>query len=98
MMNVTQSQQSVSRRPLRIGVIGIGQRSVIARHVEGGPTEAILVAALDITPEGRDRAGEFLGKKVSVYSTLDSFIAEADVDAALVTTPDWTHAQIAIEL
>ena len=35
---------------------------------------------------------------MTTYSTLESFIAEADLDAALVTTPDWTHAQIAIDL
>ena len=98
MVNIAESLNSAKRSPLRVGVIGIGQRSIIARHVEEANSGAVLVAALDITAEGRDRAAEHLGKPVALYSTLATFIAEADVDAALVTTPDWTHAQIAIDL
>lgn len=84
--------------PLRVGVIGIGQRASIALHVAEAPTGAMLVAAVDVTEEGRVRAAELFGKTIAIYSSLTDFIAHAGIDAAIVTTPDWTHAAIAIDL
>ncbi|HEY1531163.1 MAG TPA: Gfo/Idh/MocA family oxidoreductase [Galbitalea sp.] len=87
-----------SRRPLRVGVVGIGQRSVIVRHVEAAETDAAVVAAVDTSAEGRGRVADLIGAFVEVFSSLDDFIARADLDAAIVTTPDWTHAEIAVTL
>jgi predicted dehydrogenase len=87
-----------SRRPLRVGVVGIGQRSVIVRHVEAAETDAAVVAAVDTSAEGRGRVADLIGASVEVFSSLDDFIARADLDAAIVTTPDWTHAEIAVTL
>lgn len=85
-------------RPLRVGVVGIGQRSAIARHVAEAATAAVLVAAADVSAVGRARASELLGSTVAVYATVGELIANANLDAVLVTTPDWTHAEVAIEL
>ncbi|HEY4268613.1 MAG TPA: Gfo/Idh/MocA family oxidoreductase [Galbitalea sp.] len=85
-------------RVLRVGVVGIGQRAAIARHVEMAATDAAVVAAVDTSAEGRARVADLLGASVEVFSTLDDFIANAGVDAAIVTTPDWTHAEVAITL
>jgi predicted dehydrogenase len=89
---------STADRPLRVGVVGIGQRSAIARHVAEAATPAVLVAAADVSVVGRARASELLGSTVAVYATVGELIANAGLDAVLVTTPDWTHAEVAIEL
>lgn len=82
---------------LRVGVVGLGQRAVIAQHVETAATDAIVVGAMDISPEGRARGALLLGRDVPIVETLDELIA-LKLDAAIVVTPDSTHASIAIEL
>ena len=85
------------RPALRVGVVGIGQRAYIAHHVAASGEAAELVAAADTTEGGRARAAEqFPG--VSVHASHREMIAEARLDAAIVTTPDWTHAEIAVDL
>ncbi|TXN32491.1 Gfo/Idh/MocA family protein [Lacisediminihabitans profunda] len=84
--------------PLRIGVIGVGQRATIALHVRAAATDATLVAAADTTDDGRRRAAQLFGSDVAVYASHADLIAHGKIDAAIVTTPDWTHAAIAIDL
>jgi predicted dehydrogenase len=84
--------------PLRVGVIGTGQRAYIAHHVATSPENAVLVAAADTTGEGRRRATEEFGDGIAVYDSHTAMIREASLDAAIVTTPDFTHAAIAIDL
>lgn len=83
---------------LRIGVIGTGQRAYIADHVAVSQTGARLTAAADITQAGRDRARAMFGSELAVFDSHTSLIEAEVVDAAIVTTPDWTHAEIAIDL
>ena len=83
---------------LRIGVVGIGQRAVIAQHVAASGVPATVVAASDPTPAGRARAGELFGADIRVVSSHRELIDDAELDAAIVTSPDWTHAEIAVDL
>ncbi|MCU1528030.1 MAG: gfo/Idh/MocA family oxidoreductase [Frondihabitans sp.] len=85
-------------RTLRVGVVGTGQRAHIANHVAASGEDARLVAAADTTSEGRQRAVDLFGSDIKVYASTEEMIASADLDAAIVTTPDWTHAAIAIAL
>ncbi|WP_286346510.1 hypothetical protein [Frondihabitans sucicola] len=41
-----------SAAPIRVGVVGIGQRAYIAHHVATSPDAALVVAAADTTAEG----------------------------------------------
>lgn len=79
---------------LRLAVIGAGQRAQIALHAE----HARVVAAVDVTATGRERARAMFGRDLPVHATVAALIAAHDLDAAFVTTPDASHAQIAIEL
>lgn len=83
--------------PLRVGVIGIGARSAIARNVENRATPARLVASCDPRPEAAERARSLFGDHVEFASNIEAFIAQG-LDAAIVTTPDDTHADVAERL
>jgi predicted dehydrogenase len=83
---------------LRVGVVGVGQRAVIAEHVGATATAATLVAAADPTEAGRARAAELFGPDLAVVASHRDLIEQSGLDAAIVTSPDWTHAEIAIDL
>jgi predicted dehydrogenase len=95
MTSDTSKAAPVASAPLRVGVVGVGQRAYIAHHVAASGEVAQLVAAADTTAEGRGRAAEqFPG--VEVVSSHRDLVGL--VDAAMVTTPDATHAAIAVDL
>lgn len=87
-----------SRDPLRIAVIGVGARSWIAGiAVERGEGE--IVAAIDPSPAARERALTDFGGQVRTFRTHREFLESGlGVDAAFVTSPDHTHAEIAKDL
>ncbi|PWC07605.1 Gfo/Idh/MocA family protein [Mycetocola zhujimingii] len=82
---------------LAVAVIGTGARSVIAHHVAEARPGARVVAAVDTTEPGRERARS-LFPDATAYSSLDELIAAGGIDAAIVTTPDHTHENIAVAL
>jgi len=95
MTNNPSHQSAGATAALRVGVVGVGQRAYIAHHVATAGEAAQLVAAADTTTEGRRRAAEqFPG--VHVVASHHDLIGL--VDAAIVTTPDATHAAVAIDL
>jgi predicted dehydrogenase len=82
---------------LRVAVVGVGARSAIAEHVPNALSGASIVAAVEPSARGRVRAAvAFPG--VPVFATVAELIDDAAVDAAIVTTPDNTHADIAVAL
>lgn len=83
---------------LRVAVIGTGQRAYIAEHVAASPTPAAIVAAVDTTEIGRSRARQMFGDDLDVFDSHQALIAQGGIDAAIVTTPDWTHKEIAVDL
>lgn len=107
-VTITQGSEmsTTSTRTLRVGVVGIGQRSYIADHVaaaglDADGVDARIVAAADVTEAGRQRAAEAWPDATVVdghRALIGTDGAPNAVDAAIVTTPDWTHAEIAIDL
>ncbi|TAM68172.1 MAG: ROK family protein [Microbacteriaceae bacterium] len=87
----------VSDHDLRVAVVGVGMRSAIATWVDRTGLGARLVAAVDKNPQARSRAAELFGAGVAFLSDHRA-LTSADVDAAIVATPDDTHAAIAIDL
>jgi len=83
---------------IRVAVIGVGQRAEIAEHVAASGVGARIVAAVDTTQAGRARAVEMFGPAIPVYTDHRELVAAGGTDAAIVTTPDFTHAAIAIDL
>ncbi|TGO05131.1 oxidoreductase with transcriptional repressor domain [Serinibacter arcticus] len=80
-----------------MAVIGVGARSGIARHVATVRPGSAVVAAADIHQAGRDRARANFGD-IAVHDDTAQLIEAGGFDVAIVTTPDDTHAEIAIQL
>ena len=87
---------------MRIGVVGAGARCKLALNaidpaVMAASVAARIVAVADTTPQGRTRAAQIFGDDVAVVPDVGSLI-ERGLDAAFVTTPDFTHAELAVQL
>ena len=94
-MNSVFTQADETR--LTVAVIGAGQRSEIAHHVAAARPGASVTAVVDNSEHGRDRARS-LFPGATVYSSLSDLIEAGGIDAAIVTTPDHTHEDIAVAL
>jgi len=79
---------------VRVAVIGVGARSVIAHHVPVALPGARVVAVVEPSEDGRGRAAT-LFPGVPVYPDVAALIEAGVVNAAIVTSPDHTHADIA---
>ncbi|GLX00445.1 Gfo/Idh/MocA family oxidoreductase [Microtetraspora sp. NBRC 16547] len=83
---------------MRIGVIGVGVRAVLATWTGRSEVDAAVVAAADPTEAGRGRARELFGKAVQTYATHTELLASRpSLDAVFVTSPDSTHAAITVD-
>ncbi|WP_053205638.1 Gfo/Idh/MocA family protein [Jiangella muralis] len=83
--------------PLRLGVVGNGNRGIIAKTAADLDPSSQVVAACDPLPRARDRAAERFGPGVVATATVDELIG-VGVDAAFVTSPDHLHAEHACAL
>lgn len=84
--------------PLRVVVVGVGARASVAKHAVASG-RARVVAFVDPDPAAGARAENLFGPRLAGYRDHYEMIAAAsDVDAAFVTTPDHTHASIAVDL
>ncbi len=82
---------------LRIGVIGFGSRHTLALHAHRpGEGSAITVVA-DPGERGRAIARSALGEDVAIVDTVDQLLAEHEVDAVMILTPDFAHAEVALK-
>ncbi|WP_432543296.1 Gfo/Idh/MocA family protein [Kineococcus sp. SYSU DK002] len=82
---------------LPVAVVGAGDRAELGTHVAQAWPSARVTAVADTTPAGRDRAAA-LFPGAAVFADHRDLLAGTGVRAALVTTPDDTHAGIAVDL
>ncbi len=83
---------------LRIGVVGVGARCDIAKHFELPGVGGRIVAAADPHPDAKARVLSRLGREDIVLTRDVAGLVAQGIDAALVTSPDDTHAEVACEL
>ena len=93
----TPSPEAGPTAGLRVAVIGVGARSNIANNVATVRPGSTIVAAADIHEEGRERARAKFGD-IAIYDDTSQLIAAGGFDAAIVTSPDDSHAEIAVQL
>jgi predicted dehydrogenase len=79
---------------LRVGVVGVGQRAALARHVVSAD-DAEVVSCADPSQRGQANAIELFGPDVRVH---DHYLAMLDdaLDAVMVVTPDHRHTEPAL--
>jgi predicted dehydrogenase len=82
--------------PFRVAVVGVGARAGVALHVRtnGGS----VVAAVDPDPSTHERVRRLFGD-IPLFATVTELLASGiELDGAFVTSPDFTHAEVAVEL
>jgi predicted dehydrogenase len=80
-----------------VAVIGTGQRACIGRHVAAVRSDGRVTAIVDPDPDGLVRGRRLFGD-VAEYADHHALVAAGGIDAAIVTTPDDTHVDIAVDL
>lgn len=93
-------ENNKTQAELRIGVIGIGARASLALNAEESPVPAKIIAACEPHKLASKRVRERLKREpneIAITSTISELIATG-IDAAFVTSPDDTHAEITCEL
>ena len=86
----------MSKKELRIGVIGAGGRGRMARQAHRPDEGSRLVAGADTQDKALDEFKEFCGPDTMVTHDYREVLARDDVDAVFVTTPDFLHEEHAL--
>ncbi|HKR14215.1 MAG TPA: DegT/DnrJ/EryC1/StrS family aminotransferase [Pyrinomonadaceae bacterium] len=85
--------QAATTQPIRFGVIGLGiMGQEHARAIKSNPLLK-LTGATDAQPSGRKVAAD-LGCKW--FDSADEMVRSGDVDAVVIATPHWQHADLAV--
>ena len=91
------ASQRAEAPDLRVAVVGFGERGTLAQWAHKPGQGSRVVAAVDADPVARARVTNLFGPEVAFSSDHRSLV-RADVDAAIVVTPDDTHHAIAADL
>ncbi len=78
-------------------LIGVGMRAVIGPHLAEARPGSTVRYAVDPTPAGQQRARELFGD-VATFASVTELLAAVRPDVAIVTSPDDTHAAVAVPL
>ncbi|MGO1201167.1 MAG: Gfo/Idh/MocA family protein, partial [Dermabacteraceae bacterium] len=84
-------------RQLRLGLVGNGNRGIIAQRAALDDGHAAVVAVADPHPSGQARARERFGDDVAIGPDLEVLLTQ-ELDAAFVTSLDHQHADHAVAL
>lgn len=85
-------------KTLRIGLVGLGGMGNVHMHAYKAMKNVEVVALCDIVPEKIDKAIETFGfTSAKKYEKFSDLIADANVDAVDIATPNYLHSVIAIE-
>lgn len=84
-----------AKKQLQLGVVGYGNRGVIAQRATAADGNSSVTAVFDPFEPAQERAREFFGPDIRIASKLEEL---ADLDAVFITSPDDEHAAQAVEL
>lgn len=81
---------------VNFGIIGTGGRGMhFARGLLARPQDARIVALCDTNAKRLAGAQELLGTDATLYRDYRDLLAREDIAAVIITTPDYTHEEIA---
>ncbi len=82
---------------VKIGIIGVGNRGIFCFGMNLEKNEDAEVAALCDPNEVRMKvASEKFKKPPALYKTVDEMAANEDLDAVVITSPDYCHVENAV--
>jgi len=82
--------------PVRVCVVGVGRAGMVhATNFKGNVPGASLAAVVDADLKLAEQRGRELGGAL-FFSDIHRALEEAEIDAVCITTPTFTHAEIAI--
>lgn len=84
----------MSPKTLRVGLVGLGLRSGVARYVDTVGHDAEVTAVCDLLPARRAKAAE-LYPNAAAFEDLDQLL-DRGIDAVIIATPDHTHEELVI--
>jgi myo-inositol 2-dehydrogenase/D-chiro-inositol 1-dehydrogenase len=85
---------AVGPEEVRVALVGSGRIGRVHASAYAGVNRGRLVACTDELPEVAVAFGKEYG--LEVESSLDAILAREDIDAVLIATPNWLHAQMTI--
>lgn len=91
--------------PVRAGIVGTGNEGCQAMIEQSPPDYLQYVAYHDIRPSQIARGrkvfktlyGPVEGEKVKFYDTYKAMLEDPSIEAIVIATPLWTHAQLTID-
>lgn len=81
----------MSTRPLQIGIVGLGYPGRMHALALQSSPDAELHAIADLSPERRTAFIEEFGTPPVVYETFDELLADASLDAIVISLPNFLH-------
>jgi predicted dehydrogenase len=83
----------------KIGVIGLGARGeTFARSLYKGSPRAELFGLCDIDADRMEKFCSYCElKDARRFTSPDDFFSQPDMDAVIITTPDFTHRDVALQ-
>lgn len=83
--------------PVRLGVIGAGNRGTSLALLTASMPDVEITAICDIEPAQTDRLLSRLPRPPRVFANHQALLDFSSLDAVLIATPEQTHARIAID-
>jgi len=82
---------------VRIGMIGVSGRGLMAEqwHRPGG--DSVVVAGMDVSDEALGQFRSRINSNAFVTRSVDELLGREDVDAVAITSPDFTHEEYAVK-
>ncbi|MBI4024502.1 MAG: Gfo/Idh/MocA family oxidoreductase [Verrucomicrobia bacterium] len=83
-------------KELQIGVIGFGLRAGLVQHAHRPDSDVRVVALADVNEQALGRFREKYGADTFVTSNYRDLLAQRDIDAVIILSPDFLHAEHAV--
>lgn len=92
----TMNNSTLSRNQIRIGIVGLTGRGIIARHFHKPAGKSVVTAGMDTSDKAFAIFKREINKDAYLTKNIDDLLSR-DIDAVVITSPDFTHAEYAIK-